>query len=58
MNKTHGVIIIAGDCADTVAETRQQVEAIFNVGGFNSAISEVTTLSGSVRPGNQKGHEQ
>ncbi|OJT05278.1 Peroxidase 2 [Trametes pubescens] len=57
LNQTHGVIIIAGDSDDTVASVRKQVEAIFNVGGFNATLSEVITLSGSVRPGDQKGHE-
>ncbi|OJT05279.1 Peroxidase 2 [Trametes pubescens] len=56
-NKTHGMIIVAGDSNETVAETRQRVEQCFNVGGFNATISEVITLGGHVRPGDQRGHE-
>ncbi|KAI0833770.1 peroxidase TAP [Trametes gibbosa] len=53
----HGVILISGDCAATLAATRLVVEAIFNFGAHNATIHELITLTGTVRPGDESGHE-
>ncbi len=54
----HGVILISGDCAATITETRTTIEHIFSVGTPNATLHEVTTLIGKVRPGPEDGHEQ
>jgi len=51
--KIHGLITIA--CSDDfICQTQLSQIKTF----FGSAISEVTTVSGKVRPGAMKGHEQ
>lgn len=54
----HGVILISGDSDITIAATRLTIERIFSVGAHNATLHEVTTLTGTVRPGAEKGHEQ
>ena len=54
----HGVLLIAGDCHDTVAATVAGIEKIFLVGTPDASIREVNRLVGDVRPGAEKGHEQ
>ena len=53
----HGVILIAGESDATVKEVQASVLDTFNVGD-NVTLHEVITLEGSVRPGDQCGHEQ
>ena len=56
-NQLHGVILISGDCYETVTATQATVLGIFNV-GVRVTLHEVITLKGAVRPGDQSGHEQ
>ncbi|KAI0636146.1 peroxidase TAP [Trametes polyzona] len=53
----HGVILISGDSDLTIAATRLVVEGIFNFGLHNALLHEVITITGTVRPGAEKGHE-
>lgn len=53
----HGVILITGDCHETVDRKLAQIENIFYVGAHNALIHEVYRTVGDVRPGKEKGHE-
>ena len=53
-----GMILVTGECRQTVAEKLAEVERIFLVGSHFATIHEATRLVGDVRPGNEKGHEQ
>ncbi|KAJ4301659.1 dye-decolorizing heme-containing peroxidase [Kalmusia sp. IMI 367209] len=52
----HGVILIAGDSFESVSGKLEEVKGIFSAESIPS-ITEVATLAGDVRPGNEKGHE-
>lgn len=56
-HEIHGVLLVTGDCYDSVNSKLDEVKAIFTVEG-TSAIAEVLTLAGDVRPGKERGHEQ
>ncbi|KAK3112445.1 hypothetical protein LTR53_011282 [Teratosphaeriaceae sp. CCFEE 6253] len=49
----HGVILVAGSDDATCQQKLQKVMSV-----FGSSMSEVTRVSGKVRPGENKGHEQ
>jgi hypothetical protein len=53
----HGVILVTGDCFNTVDRKLKEVKATLSAKG-KSSIAEVATLAGNVRPGENKGHEQ
>ncbi|PIL30378.1 hypothetical protein GSI_07563 [Ganoderma sinense ZZ0214-1] len=55
-NPIHGVIIISGDSHLSVDAAHTTVSSIFNI-GFQPTLHEALTLKGSIRPGDQKGHE-
>lgn len=58
-NPVHGIIIIAGDCKQTVDERLQEAARILRLGTSEDApCHEVLRLYGVTRPGDQKGHEQ
>ena len=54
----HGLILVTGDCHQTVNETLSDIKKIFSVGTPEASIHEVLHLVGDVRPGKEKGHEQ
>ena len=54
----HGVILITGNSQQTVQEVLSQIKKIFLVGQANATIRESLSLTGDVRPGAEKGHEQ
>ena len=54
----HGLILVTGDCHQTVNTTMSEIKKIFSVGTPNAVIHEVLHLVGDVRPGKEKGHEQ
>ena len=54
----HGIIIVSGDCHETVAEKLEDVEDIFSIGRHDALMHEVLRIVGDVRPGKEKGHEQ
>jgi hypothetical protein len=56
-NEIHGVILVTGDCFNTVDRKLKEVKATLSAKG-KSSIAEVATLAGNVRPGENKGHEQ
>jgi hypothetical protein len=49
----HGVALITGDSRDTTSEQLADVKDI-----FSDSITEIATLIGDVRPGDNAGHEQ
>ena len=53
-----GMILVTGECHQTVAEKLAEVERIFLVGGPYATIHETLRITGDVRPGREKGHEQ
>lgn len=53
LQEIHGVTLVAGDSHDTVNSKLADVKQI-----LGATVKEITTLSGDVRPGDQKGHEQ
>jgi len=57
-NTIDGLIFISGDCHATVKAELKKIEDIFFVGTSHALIKEVFTISGDVRPGKEKGHEQ
>lgn len=54
----HGVILITGDSQQTVQGVLSQIKKLFLVGQANATIRESLSLTGDVRPGVEKGHEQ
>ncbi|KAF7505413.1 hypothetical protein GJ744_000959 [Endocarpon pusillum] len=54
----HGLIQVAGDSHDTVKDKLEEIQKIFSVGNNNTTIQKVFRVTGDVRPGAQKGHEQ
>lgn len=54
----HGLIMVTGDCHETVNATLSGIKKIFAIGTPNAAIHEVLQLVGDVRPGKEAGHEQ
>ncbi|KAJ8514899.1 dyp-type peroxidase [Pleurotus djamor] len=53
----HGVVIVACDCCQSTTKTLNQVKAIFGVGTPQASITEVTTVEGKDRDGENHGHE-
>ena len=53
-----GLILVSGECHQTVAEKLAEVERIFLVGSPCATIHEAIRIVGDVRPGCEKGHEQ
>lgn len=54
----HGLILVTGDCTDSVDKKLGQIKALFKVGQKDAGIKEVTHILGHVRPGKENGHEQ
>ena len=54
----HGMIIVSGECHQTVDEVLKKIQAIFKLGEDNASIRQVIKIVGDVRPGKEKGHEQ
>lgn len=54
----HGVILVSGDSHETVAKQLEEIEDIFFFHTHEALIHEVIRISGDVRPGKEKGHEQ
>jgi hypothetical protein len=54
----HGVILITGDRRETVQAILKAIKKLFLVGEFNAIIYQILSLTGDVRPGSEKGHEQ
>ena len=54
----HGMILVTGDCHETVTEKLAGIEKTFLVGAPNATMHEVIRIVGDVRPGAEKGHEQ
>jgi len=53
LQEIHGVALVAGDSHDSVNEALTNVKNI-----LSNSVKEISTISGDVRPGDQKGHEQ
>ncbi len=53
-----GMILVSGECHETVADKLAEIERIFLVGAHSSTIHEALRIVGDVRPGKEKGHEQ
>ena len=53
-----GMILVAGESHQTVAAQLAEVESIFLARAPHATIHEVIRISGDVRPGKEKGHEQ
>ena len=53
-----GMILVTGECRQTVADKLAEVERIFLVGAPSATIHEAIRIVGDVRPGKEKGHEQ
>ncbi|KAF4612368.1 hypothetical protein D9613_003959 [Agrocybe pediades] len=53
----HGVFLVAGDSHDTVNKKIGEIKQIFGVGGHTPSLTEVTTIVGDARPGDQSAHE-
>lgn len=49
-----GVVLVSGDSVGTVENSIAKVHRIFTI----DTLEEIITLTGNVRPGNEKGHEQ
>lgn len=54
----HGVVLVSGESHATVGEELKKVENIFKLGHPDASIKEIIKISGHVRPGKEKGHEQ
>lgn len=54
----HGVILFTGDSHETIHANLKQVKKIFLVGQSDAIIYQILSLTGDVRPGSEKGHEQ
>lgn len=54
----HGVILITGDSQPTVQEVLSQIKKLFFIGQANATVREILSLTGDVRSGANKGHEQ
>ena len=57
-NGVDGMVLVSGDCHDTVTEKLAEIERIFLVGAHSATIHEAIRIVGDVRPGKEKGHEQ
>lgn len=58
-DEIHGLIQVAGDSHDTVKDKLQEIKDIFSVGDDDATIHKVfDRVTGDVRPGAEKGHEQ
>lgn len=53
-----GMFLATGESHQTVAEKISLVESIFSVGAHSATIHETLRITGDVRPGKEKGHEQ
>ena len=54
----HGLIQVAGDSRNTVNDKLDDIKDIFSVGEDDATIHKVFKVTGDVRPGAEKGHEQ
>ncbi len=54
----HGLIQVAGDSHDTVKDKLEEIKDIFSVGEDDATMHKVFRVTGDVRPGAEKGHEQ
>lgn len=54
----HGVLIITGECHQSVDKAIQQIEGIFNIHSTSPSIRKVAAIRGDVRPGDLSAHEQ
>ena len=53
LQEIHGVALVTGDSHDTVNDKLAIVRNI-----ISDSITEISTISGDVRPGDEAGHEQ
>lgn len=53
LQEIHGVALVTGDSHDTLNQKMADVKDI-----LKDTVKEISTVSGDVRPGDQKGHEQ
>ena len=53
LQEIHGVTLVTGDSDDTVNEKLASVKDI-----LSGSVTEIATVNGDVRPGDQAGHEQ
>lgn len=53
LQEIHGVTLVTGTDHDTVNEKLASVKDV-----LSGAVTEISTLSGDVRPGDEAGHEQ
>ena len=58
INGVDGMILVSGECRQTVADKLAEIERIFLVGAPHATIHEAIRIIGDVRPGKEKGHEQ
>jgi len=56
-NNIHGLIIISGDSHASVNKKKLEIEAIFGVRTPTASLSEIISIVGDVRPGDEAGHE-
>jgi hypothetical protein len=54
----HGVILVTGDCHQTVKGKLEEIKDIFSVGEGDATVHEVLSVVGDVRPGKLSAHEQ
>ena len=57
-NNIDGVILVAGDAAQSVEIQMYMLKKILQVDEPNGPVHTAFTLAGKVRPGDQDGHEQ
>ena len=53
-----GMILVSGECHQTVADKLAEVERILLVGSPFATVHEAIRIVGDIRPGKEKGHEQ
>jgi hypothetical protein len=58
LQEIHGIILISGECHETITRKKQEIEEIFGVRSLHASIKEIVTIQGDVRPDNQSAHEQ
>ncbi len=58
LERIDGVILIAGDSEKTTKKKTQEVIKVFGRSEKKSSIEIVRSMDGSVRPGDEEGHEQ
>ena len=54
----HGMILVSGECHQTIVKVLKKIESIFKFSEPDASIQQVIKIVGDVRPGKERGHEQ